>query len=130
MEESNARPPQALLRLSQRRGAWHKAGVTHELPPAPRWRRLLRPRWWLTALLLAACAWSVWREYDYRAAIREAKTAGFTWKTREPFDAIRGDWRAAFRKATWTDGHGIFILDQFPTSRATADCSTACVRRF
>ena len=76
--------------------------MTHELPPAARWRRLRHPRWWLAAFLLAACAWAAWREYDYRAAIREAQAAGFWWTSREPFDLISEDWRAAFHEQTWT----------------------------
>jgi hypothetical protein len=50
-----------------------------------------RGRWWLRGLLLlalAATAWVGWREYDHRAAIREARAAGFYGHSE---DAIRRD---------------------------------------
>ncbi|MCE9609160.1 MAG: leucine-rich repeat domain-containing protein [Chthoniobacter sp.] len=73
-----------------------------------------RLRWhvgrWLLGLALAACAWLGWREYDYRAAVREAEAAGYRWKTREPFDLILADWHAALQKATWTDRYRMLEL--------------------
>jgi hypothetical protein len=59
----------------------------------------------LLLLALAATAWVGWRAYDYRAAIREAQAAGYTWEVREPIALIRADWRAAFQKATWTGSY-------------------------
>jgi hypothetical protein len=56
----------------------------------------------LLLLALAATAWVGWRAYDHRAAVREAKAAGYTWEVREPIALIRADWRAAFQKDTWT----------------------------
>jgi hypothetical protein len=67
-----------------------------------------RGRWWLRGLLLlalAATAWVGWREYDRRAAVREAEAAGCTWQVREPIGLIRADWRAAFQKETWTESY-------------------------
>lgn len=73
-----------------------------EEPPAkPRRLRLGKLHWWILALFLAICGYQAWREYDYRAAIREAKEAGFEWGSTDTFDLIRQDWRAAFRKETW-----------------------------
>jgi hypothetical protein len=74
------------------------------LPPevAPRGRWVGRG---LVLLAIAAIAWVGWREFDHRAAIREARAAGYTWKVREPIALIRADWRAAFRKETWTESY-------------------------
>jgi hypothetical protein len=59
----------------------------------------------LLLLALAATAWVGWREYDHRAAIREAEAAGCRWEVREPIALIRADWRAAFQKETWTGSY-------------------------
>jgi hypothetical protein len=74
------------------------------LPPedAPRRRGVLRG---LLLLALAATSWVGWREYDHRAAIREAEAAGYWWEVREPIGLIRKDWRAAFHKETWTKSY-------------------------
>ena len=74
------------------------------LPPevAPRGRWVGRG---LLLLALAATAWVGWREYDRRAAVREARAAGCTWTVREPIALIRADWRAAFQKDTWTGSY-------------------------
>jgi hypothetical protein len=74
------------------------------LPPevAPRGRWVGRG---LLLLALAATAWGGWREYDHRAAIREAQAAGCRWTVREPIALIRADWHAAFQKETWTKSY-------------------------
>jgi hypothetical protein len=74
------------------------------LPPevAPRGRWVGRG---LLLLALAATAWVGWREFDHRAAVREARASGCTWEVREPIAVIRANWRAAFRKDTWTDSY-------------------------
>jgi hypothetical protein len=59
----------------------------------------------LLLLAIAAIAWVGWRSYDHRAAVREARAAGFTWEVREPIALIRADWRAAFQKETWTGSY-------------------------
>ncbi len=72
-------------------------------PPARRgaWRVL---GWAMLVAGLAACGWSGWRAYDYRAAVGEARAAGFLIvDSPTPFAAIRADWRAALRLATWTE---------------------------
>ncbi|MCE9610049.1 MAG: hypothetical protein K8R23_07550 [Chthoniobacter sp.] len=66
---------------------------------APRGRGVGRG---LLLLALAATAWVGWREFDRRAAIREARAAGCTWQVSEPIALIRADWHAALRKETWT----------------------------
>ncbi len=68
-----------------RRGAWRVLG------------------WALLVAVVAAFGWSGWRAYDYRAAGREARAAGFGFdESPTPFAAIRADWHAALRPATWT----------------------------
>ncbi len=45
-----------------------------------------------------------WRAYDYRAAGREARAAGFGFEeSPTAWAAIRTDWRSALRLATWTE---------------------------
>jgi len=77
--------------------------VNDDLPtPTP----ARRPRWFLRGLLvlaLSSIAWLGWCEYDYRAAIREARAANFKWTSVEPFEVIRGNWRATFRMKTWAE---------------------------
>ncbi|MCE9610051.1 MAG: hypothetical protein K8R23_07560 [Chthoniobacter sp.] len=72
------------------------------LPPevAPRGRWVGRG---LLLLALATTAWLGWREYDRRAAIREAEAAGCAWIVCDPIALIRKDWHAAFQKKTWTE---------------------------
>ena len=77
------------------------------LPPevAPRGRWVGRG---LLLLALAATAWvgwTGWHEYDRRAAIREARAAGYYLDVREPIALIRADWGAAFQKETWTESY-------------------------
>src|SRR5437868_249810 len=69
-----------------------------------RWRRW-RIGWLLLAAMFAVCAYGAWRQYDFRAAIQEAQALGWVWTYDDPMEAIRKDWKAAFRKATWTHGN-------------------------
>src|SRR6185503_6870753 len=73
--------------------------------PAPRrgWRRWRLGRWFLVAAF-AFLGYGAWREYDFRSAIKEAQALGWEWTYDDPIDVIQKDWKAAFRKATWTDG--------------------------
>ena len=52
--------------------------MKHELPTVSRWRWLLRPRWLITFLVLAVCAWPCWRALSYITAVSEVK-AYATW---------------------------------------------------
>ena len=71
-------------------------------PVRRRWGRLLG--WGLVGALLAVLGWGEWQAYDYRAAVREAREAGFAFKeSPTPFAAIRANWHASFRLATWTE---------------------------
>ncbi|MCE9610054.1 MAG: hypothetical protein K8R23_07575 [Chthoniobacter sp.] len=67
--------------------------------------------WAMLVAVVAACGWSGWRAYDYRAAVREARAAGFDFReSPTPFVAIRADWRAALRPATWTQRQRRLLL--------------------
>lgn len=75
--------------------------VNEEPPVRTKARRLGKLRWWLLALFLAWGGYAAWREYDYRAAVREAQAAGFEWVNIGPWDLIREDWHNALEKETW-----------------------------
>jgi hypothetical protein len=82
-------------------------------PPPP--RRKWHLKRWFTVLVIAIFAWSGWRVYAYRSAIKEAEALGWLMNRTDPSEAIRANWRNAFRKETWTDGvTGLAI----PTSEA------------
>ncbi len=53
-------------------------------------------------MLLAACAYPAWQEYDYQQAISEARAAGFTWVCDDPISSIRRDWHNALSRETWS----------------------------
>ncbi|MCE9610570.1 MAG: hypothetical protein K8R23_10290 [Chthoniobacter sp.] len=72
------------------------------VPARFRWLPVLG--WVLGVVVLATGGWSVRRAYDYRAAVREARAAGFDYReSPTPFAAIRADWHAAFCLATWLE---------------------------
>ena len=115
-------PHQRLGRLRDcgfRNNLHHKdnflAMAPHETASGSRRRRLLRACGWLVVPLLIASAWSGWREYDHRAAVREARAAGFEWREVTPSAVIRKDWRAAFRKETWGGSLRELDLGKVPT---------------
>lgn len=98
------------LPLSKRPCTGQKPGVTAELPaPKSRWR-IWRQGLWLVVISVAGCGYLGWREYDYRAAVREAEDESLTYYRSNPFDAIRKDWRASFRFATWADRQRMLII--------------------
>ena len=43
-----------------------------------------------------------WRHYDFRQAVKEAKERGWEFEYTDPVVLIGKDWRAAFRKGTWS----------------------------
>ena len=71
-------------------------------PPPP--RRKWHFNRWLTVLIIAVFGWGGWRAYAFRSALAEAKALGWTVNYPEPVEAIRKNWKAAFRKETWLDG--------------------------
>ena len=88
--------------LASGAGFRHGGVVKEEPPVRTKARRLGKLRWWLLALFLAWGGYLAWREYDYRAAVREAKEAGFEWRNVGPWDLIRQDWHSALKKETWS----------------------------
>ena len=88
--------------LASGAGFRHGGVVKEEPPVRTKARRLGKLRWWLLALFLAWGGYAAWREYDYRAAVREAKEAGFGWENTGPWDLIRDDWKNALKKETWS----------------------------
>jgi hypothetical protein len=73
---------------------------TETQPPRRKWN-ITR---WLLVFALVALAWSGWRAYAFRSALAQAKALGWTVEYTEPFETIRADWKAAFKKETWLDG--------------------------
>ena len=71
-------------------------------PPPP--RRKWHLKRWFTVLIIAVFAWSGWRVYDKRNAIKEARGLGWHLEYTDPVEAIQVRWVRAFRKDTWTDG--------------------------
>ncbi len=70
-------------------------------PPAPTPRRKRRFLRWLGVLLLGYFAYAAWKEYDYRAAVKEAQALGWQVRTSSPFEYIKKDWHAAITLETW-----------------------------
>ena len=69
-------------------------------PPRRKWHF----KRWFIVLSIAIFAWSGWRVYDKRSAIKEAEALGWNVLYTDPSEAIRADWKNTFRKETWTDG--------------------------
>ena len=107
-------------------------------PPTPTPRRTRRFFLWLGVLLLVFSAWRGWKEYDYRAAVKEAKALGWYIENSSPFDDIKKDWHAAIRLKTWRDprrglaikhtdvltGHESLILRLNPQGIEISHCPT------
>ncbi len=74
----------------------------------------------LLLVVLLAFAWSGWRVYDEKQALKEAELLGWGPLVEDPIEAIRKNWKAAFRKKTWMDGaRFIFVkADEFDQHRA------------
>ncbi len=87
-------------------------GMNDDLPTPPARRGAWRVLGWAMLVAgVAAFGWSGWREYDHRAAVREARAAGFVFEeSRTPLPAIRADWQAALRPATWTERERMLFL--------------------
>ncbi len=59
---------------------------------------------WLLVGLLGWLGRLGWKEYDFRAAVREVEAAEFNFYQSPGLVAlIRADWHAAFRRETWLD---------------------------
>ncbi|MEK0451412.1 MAG: expression site-associated 8, partial [Verrucomicrobiota bacterium] len=66
--------------------------------PRRKWH-LLR---WTFVVFVVVFGWGGWRHYDFRQAVKEAEERGWTFNYDDPADVIRADWKAAFRKETWS----------------------------
>ena len=71
-------------------------------PPPP--RRKWHLQRWLLLLAAGFLAYGGWTQYAFRAALKEARALGWAVYYTDPYEVIRADWKAAFRKATWLDG--------------------------
>ena len=69
-------------------------------PPRRNWH-LTR---WLIVFIVATLAWSGWRAHAFRSALAEAKALGWKVQYTDPVEAIRKNWKSAFKKETWLDG--------------------------
>jgi hypothetical protein len=69
-------------------------------PPRRKWN-ITR---WLLVFALLALAWSGWQAYAFRSAISQAKALGWKVEYTDPVETIRKNWKAVFKKETWTDG--------------------------
>lgn len=98
------------LPLSKRRCVGQKPDMSAKLPGAKSRWRCWRPRVWLVVIAFGGCGYLGWREYDYHAAVREAEEERLTYYCNDPLDAVRKDWRAAFRFATWVDRQRMLII--------------------
>ncbi len=86
--------------------------MTTDPPPS---RRKWHFNRWLIVLIVAMFGWSGWRAYAYRDALKKAEALGWKGQYTDPVRTIRGNWKAAFKKATWLDGVTELII---PTSEA------------
>ena len=66
--------------------------------PRRKWH-LLR---WAFVVFVVVFGWGGWRHYDFQKAVKEAEERGWMFKYDAPVVMIRADWRAAFRKETWS----------------------------
>jgi hypothetical protein len=58
--------------------------------------------WWVVGVFAVVFGWGAWRHYDFRQAVKEAKERGWEFEYTDPVVLIGKDWRAAFRKGTWS----------------------------
>ncbi|MEK0450521.1 MAG: hypothetical protein RL088_2789 [Verrucomicrobiota bacterium] len=105
-----ALPAHALAKA--RRVCLKSAPMTTDPPPP---RRKWHFKRWFIVLSIAIFAWSGWRVYDKRSAIKEARALGWQVEYTDPSEEIWADWRNAFRKRTWTAG---VIRVEIPTSES------------
>ena len=73
---------------------------TPEPPPRRKWH-LAR---WFVVFVAAMLGYSGWRSYAFNSALKQAEALHWQVGYTDPFEMIRADWKAAFKKATWTDG--------------------------
>ena len=74
--------------------------MTTDPPPRRNWHFTR----WLIVLIVATLSWGGWRAYTFRSALKQAKALGWRVSYTDPYEAIRKNWKAAFKKETWLDG--------------------------
>lgn len=84
-----------------------------------------KPKHWLLVCIVATLGWSGWRTYTFRSAITEGKALGGLVQFSDPVEVIRKNWKAAFRKETWSDGVTLMTI---PSGEAF-EKNVAIVRR-
>ena len=72
-------------------------------------RHLVR---WIFIGILAILGWYGWKAYDFHMAVKEAKELGWGFDYNDPFAKIRENWKAAFRKETWSDTTRWIYVDE------------------
>ena len=70
-------------------------------------RHLLR---WMFVVFAVVLGWGGWRHYDFRQAMKEAEERGWMFEYKDPVLRIRADWKAAFRKGTWSDTRRVLLV--------------------
>jgi len=79
-------------------------------PPTPTPRRKRRFLRWLGVLLLGYFAYAAWKEYDYRAAVKEAEALGWEVYKDVPPRGTKRDRFANIRMETWTQTHCSLLI--------------------
>jgi hypothetical protein len=69
--------------------------------PEPPPRRKWRLKWWFALLWVVFAAYFGWKEYDFRAAIKEAEALGWGVIYTDPLETIQENWKATFETETW-----------------------------
>ena len=72
--------------------------------PETRTRRRWHFNRWVVVGVAALLAHGAWTAYAFRSALTQAKALEWEGEYTDPVEAIRADWKAAFKKATWLDG--------------------------
>ena len=80
-------------------------------PPATKPRRNWHLLRWAFLLIALSSGWGAWKAYDFQQAVKEAEELGWKFEYTDPVAIIREDWRAAFRKDTWSDAR-LWLLIQ------------------
>ncbi|MEK0451474.1 MAG: hypothetical protein RL088_3742 [Verrucomicrobiota bacterium] len=85
--------------------------------PRRKWH-LLR---WTFVVFVVVFGWGGWRHYDFRQAIKEATRRRWWFEYKNPVLVIGKDWRAAFRKETWSDPQRLLSIENGTVSERDFD---------
>jgi len=89
--------------------------------PATKPRRKWHLSRWTFVVFAVVSGWGGWKHYDFRQAVKEAKERGWMFKYRDPAAVIRADWRATFRKETWSDPNRFLLIQTEAVSERDFD---------